>query len=134
MFSSALKVHHEHPRSALCPKNCDTFRRASISADTHGNAAFTIWPFGLIGIPFHKSNRSSIIGFRNLVIFPLGSVGPGITPTTIAHSLHLTSLGKFNTVIIIAETLYSDCLNGLNQLIFNQRPMLLLSLRKGTEG
>ena len=61
-----------------------------------------------------------------MFICPLGSEGPGSTHNTIVHlCLNLSVLGRFSTVIMIAETLYSDRLNGLNRSTFSKRLMLL---------
>ena len=44
-------------------------------------------------------------GVKNVLMCPLGSLGPGITPKIIVHLLLKCSLlGKFSTVIMIAET------------------------------
>ena len=85
-------------------------------------------PVGCSGTPFHYNIKSSTIGFRKVLILPFGSVGPGITPNIIVHLvLKHSLLGRFRTVIMIAETLCSERLKGLNQSTFKSSPMLLLS-------
>ena len=84
------------------------------------------------GTLFHRSIKSSTIGFRKALILPFVSVGPGITPNIIVHLLLKCSvLSNLRTIIIMVETLYSLRLNGLNQSTFYSSPMLLLSHSNG---
>ena len=81
-------MHFEQPSLALWPTKPHSFLVAGMSDAQHVNAAqtqtfFKGW-YGHLNItPNQSSFNSSTKGYRNELIVSLGSLGPGINPTSI---------------------------------------------------